>query len=44
MDPADVFATWKANYYMYLDCLFLKENARGKGGWQTNYAQNKSIC
>ncbi len=25
------FATWKANYYIYLDCLFLKENARGKG-------------
>ncbi|WP_010180729.1 GNAT family N-acetyltransferase [Aquimarina agarilytica] len=25
------FSTWDANFYMYLDCLFLKENVRGKG-------------
>ncbi|MBP2618463.1 GNAT family N-acetyltransferase [Chryseobacterium jejuense] len=25
------FSTWDAAYYMYVDCLFLKENARGNG-------------
>ncbi len=25
------FSTWDACYYIYLDCLFLKENAKGKG-------------
>ena len=25
------FSTWDANYYIYLDCLFLSENARGNG-------------
>ncbi|MBN4081039.1 GNAT family N-acetyltransferase [Caldithrix abyssi] len=25
------FSTWEANFYVYLDCLFLKEEARGKG-------------
>ncbi len=25
------FSTWHARKYMYLDCLFLKESARGKG-------------
>lgn len=25
------FSTWDANYYLYLDCLFCKEDARGKG-------------
>lgn len=25
------FSTWDANYYIYLDCLFLKEKTRGKG-------------
>ena len=25
------FSTWDAGYYIYLDCLFLKENARGNG-------------
>ncbi len=25
------FSTWNANYYVYLDCLFLKEDTRGKG-------------
>lgn len=25
------FSTWDANFYMYLDCLFLKEQSRGKG-------------
>lgn len=25
------FSTWDAGYYMYVDCLFLKENARGNG-------------
>lgn len=25
------FSTWNAGYYMYVDCLFLKENARGNG-------------
>lgn len=25
------FSTWDAGYYMYVDCLFLKEDARGNG-------------
>jgi len=25
------FSTWDANFYMYLDCLFLKKEIRGKG-------------
>ncbi|GAA3646483.1 GNAT family N-acetyltransferase [Flavivirga jejuensis] len=25
------FSTWNANYYIYLDCLFLNEQTRGKG-------------
>lgn len=25
------FSTWDASYYIYLDCLFLKEKTRGKG-------------
>lgn len=25
------FSTWNANFYLYLDCLFLKEETRGKG-------------
>ena len=25
------FSTWDANFYIYLDCLYLKENTRGKG-------------
>ncbi|MBO9694097.1 GNAT family N-acetyltransferase [Chryseobacterium sp.] len=25
------FSTWDASYYMYVDCLFLKEKARGNG-------------
>lgn len=25
------FSTWDANFYMYLDCLFLTEETRGKG-------------
>lgn len=25
------FSTWNADFYIYLDCLFLKEEARGKG-------------
>ncbi|WP_430906578.1 GNAT family N-acetyltransferase [Maribacter sp. 2-571] len=25
------FSTWDAAYYMYLDCLFLRESSRGKG-------------
>ncbi len=25
------FSTWDANFYIYLDCLFLKDNVRGKG-------------
>jgi len=25
------FSTWDADYYLYLDCLFLKEETRGKG-------------
>lgn len=24
------FSTWDANHYIYLDCLFLKKNIRGK--------------
>ncbi|WP_010522665.1 GNAT family N-acetyltransferase [Aquimarina agarivorans] len=24
------FSTWDANYYIYLDCLFLNEQSRGK--------------
>jgi len=25
------FSTWEADFYLYLDCLFLKEEMRGKG-------------
>lgn len=25
------FSTWEAEYYLYLDCLFLKEGIRGQG-------------
>lgn len=25
------FSTWDTDFYIYLDCLFLKENARGNG-------------
>ncbi len=25
------FSTWDAEYYVYLDCLYLKEEIRGKG-------------
>lgn len=25
------FSTWNANYYVYLDCLFIKEETRGQG-------------
>ncbi len=25
------FSTWDANFYIYLDCLFIKEQARRKG-------------
>jgi len=25
------FSTWDCDFYIYLDCLFLKANARGKG-------------
>ena len=25
------FSTWDAAFYLYLDCLFLKEEVRGKG-------------
>ena len=25
------FSTWDANFYVYLDCLYLKEKIRGKG-------------
>jgi len=25
------FSTWDADFYVYLDCLYLKENIRGKG-------------
>lgn len=25
------FSTWDVNYYIYMDCLFLKEEARGHG-------------
>jgi len=25
------FSTWDADYYIYLDCLFIKETTRGKG-------------
>ncbi len=25
------FSTWNADFYLYLDCLFLKETIRGKG-------------
>ncbi|OEK08241.1 GNAT family N-acetyltransferase [Flavivirga aquatica] len=25
------FSTWDASFYIYLDCLFLKEETRGKG-------------
>lgn len=32
------FSTWEASYYIYLDCLFLKEKARGKS-WGTQIMQ-----
>ena len=25
------FSTWDAEYYLYIDCIFLKEEARGQG-------------
>lgn len=25
------FSTWDANFYIYLDCIYLRENTRGKG-------------
>ena len=25
------FSTWDAGFYLYLDCLFLRENSRGQG-------------
>lgn len=25
------FSTWDANYYVYLDCLFMKDKTRGQG-------------
>ena len=25
------FSTWDANFYIYLDCLYIKEDTRGKG-------------
>jgi GNAT superfamily N-acetyltransferase len=25
------FSTWDADFYIYLDCLYLKETSRGKG-------------
>ncbi|NAS14430.1 GNAT family N-acetyltransferase [Poritiphilus flavus] len=25
------FSTWDADFYLYLDCLYLKESARGQG-------------
>jgi len=25
------FSTWDADFYLYLDCLYLKEKSRGKG-------------
>lgn len=25
------FSTWDASYYLYMDCLYLKENYRGRG-------------
>lgn len=25
------YSTWDAEYYLYMDCLFLKENFRGQG-------------
>jgi len=25
------FSTWDTDFYIYLDCLFLKENTRGNG-------------
>lgn len=28
------YSTWDAKYYTYLDCLFLLEEARGKGAGQ----------
>ncbi|GAA4271752.1 GNAT family N-acetyltransferase [Aquimarina gracilis] len=41
------FSTWGASFYMYLDCLYLKEEIRGKGvgaklmGKIKNYAKTE---
>ncbi len=41
------FSTWDADFYIYLDCLYLKENARGNGlggllmGKISEYAKNQ---
>lgn len=40
------FSTWDADFYLYLDCLFLKEHTRGQGLGRrlmekiTSYAKN----
>jgi len=42
------FSTWDADFYIYLDCLFLKENIRGQGLGSSlmekvkEYAKNKN--
>jgi len=39
------YSTWDASYYMYLDCIFLKESARGQsiGEDLMEFVRNESI-
>ncbi len=38
------FSTWNAAHYLYMDCLFLHESARGKGIGQQLMAKLKAIA
>lgn len=38
------FSTWDANYYVYMDCLYLKEEARRKGIGQELMSKIKSFA
>ena len=38
------FSTWDADFYIYLDCLYLKETARGRGLGHLIMAQIKTYA
>lgn len=38
------FSTWEAKYYLYLDCLFLRSEVRGKGIGKKMMLQIKEIA